>query len=156
MFLFFINNPYAKDPGIILLFFFCCCCCFLFVCFVLFCCVFNCIQLVVIGHNALFNTNISQVKTILISGSDCLDGTTISSNFGDSTRWSQSDRILTLTINCSVSYDFDVYCSQHDTCNIDCMTNHSCVGMNLHCNGTCNVSKSMFILILLLCLVFVM
>ena len=107
--------------------------------------------MIAIGHNGLFNTNISEVKTILISGTECLCGARISSNFGDSTRWSQSDRILTLKINCSVSYDFDVYCSKNDTCNIDCITSKSCEGLNLYCDGSCHVSKGMVIYFHVLC-----
>ena len=105
------------------------------------------IQLVAIGDDALFNTHISQVKTILISGSDCLSNTNISSNFGDSTKWSQSDRILTLKVNCDTTYNFDVYCSKNDTCNVDCMTKGTCNNMNLHCEGNCAVSKGMSIYI---------
>ena len=89
--------------------------------------------------------NISQVKTILISGTQCLYGARISSNFGDSARWSQSDRILTLKINCDTSLDFDVYCNNNDTCNIDCMTSEACQGLNLHCDGSCKVAGGMFV-----------
>ena len=91
------------------------------------------------------NDKISQVKTILISGSDCLSNANISSNFGESTRWSQSDRILTLKVNCDTSNAFDIYCTKNDTCNIDCMTKKACDKMKLHCDGNCNVSKSMCI-----------
>ena len=128
----------CKDKGIVAFFFF-----FLFVFFLLFCLFSFPIQLVAIGDDALFNSNITQVKTILISGDDCLSNTNISSNFGDSARWLQSDRILTLKISCDTTYDFDVYCSKNDTCNIDCMTKGACDDMNLHCDGICNVSKGM-------------
>ena len=121
-----------------------------FICFhVYFYCEYQ-IQLVAIGEEALFNSDISQVKTILISGSDCLSNTNISSNFGDSNKWLHSDRILTLKINCDTTHDFNVYCSKNDTCNIDCMTKGACDDMHLNCDGNCTVSKGM------LCLYFVM
>ena len=97
----------------------------------------------VIGDYGLSDSNISQVINILISGNKCLYGTRFSSNFIDSTKWCESDRIFTLKINCNHSDNFHVYCNKGDTCNIDCLTNRACNGMNLHCNKNCHVSKGM-------------
>ena len=123
--------------------------CFVFCFYFLICCC----QLVAIAigsdsGEALYGSKISQVKTILISGTYCLSGANISSNFGDSTKWSQSDRILTLKINCDFGFDFDIYCTKNDICNIDCMTSSACDSMRLYCDGTCHVSKCMYMLII--------
>ena len=70
--------------------------------------------------------NISQ--SIIVQGTNSLNGATISSSYLD------SDSVLTIRINASMSESYSITCNKGKTCRIDCQVIGSCDKLNLNCH----------------------
>ena len=97
-----------------------------------------------IGESSCASAIFENIGKIYCYGSNCLSNATITSNryrYHDQYNGSSLHELM-IIINGNMTDNFEIYCSENDTCFIKCGLTHSCTKLNLYCYGECFVRCS--------------